>query len=132
MRPAQYALNEYRQTSVEASTQYADPHTLIAMLYDGLQERMAVAKGAIARGAYADKGRVLGNAIDMIGYLQACLDLNAGGELAANLNALYTYMTARLVQAGRENNPVLLDEISNLVRTLQSGWSGIRDQVHPK
>jgi len=127
MRPAQYAVNEYRQTHVNAGTAYADPHTLILMLYSGLEERLAIAKGAIVRKAYAEKGRALGSAIDIVSYLQACLNLNQGGELAENLDRLYVYINQRLLVAGTKNDLDALEEVGTLVRSIKSGWEGIRD-----
>lgn len=129
MKPAHYALKEYQQTQMDAGIAYADPHTLITMLYGGLQERMAVAKGAIERQAYADKARVIGNAIEMLGYLQSCLDMEQGGEIAQNLDRLYAYMIERLFQASSTNDPALLDEVGALVREIKTGWEGIRGEV---
>lgn len=129
MKPAHYALKEYQQTQMDAGVAYADPHTLIAMLYTALQERMAVAKGAIERQAYGDKARVIGNAIDMLAYLQSCLDMQQGGDIAANLNRLYSYMIERLFEASFRNDPAILDEVGNLVREIKTGWDGIRGEV---
>lgn len=129
MRPAQYAVNEYRQTHLDAGTAYADPHTLILMLYNGLEECMAITKGAMVRKSYAEKGRALGRAIDIISYLQACLNLSQGGELAANLDQLYTYMNGRLLLAGLHNDPDILDEVGSLVRSIKNGWEGIRESI---
>lgn len=131
MRPAQYALREYQQNQVEAGVAYADPHALIAMLYDRLQDRIAFAKGCIERGAYADKGRVVGNAIDIVNYLQTCLDPERGGEIADNLGRLYSYMVERLFAASAANDATMLDEVGGLVREIKSGWDGIRGAERP-
>jgi len=129
MRPAQFALNQYRQTNVQASLEYADPHTLIGMLFNGLNEKIAVAKGAMQRGAIAEKGQAIGQAIDIVGYLQACLDLGNGGEIAANLDRLYTYIAERLFQANAENDRSVLDEVNHLVNNIKSAWDAIRNEV---
>ncbi len=129
MKPAHYALKEYQQTQMDAGVAYADPHTLISMLYNALQERMAVAKGAIERQAYGDKARVIGNAIEMLAYLQSCLDVEKGGDIAVNLSRLYAYMIERLFEASSRNDAALLDEVSGLIREINAGWEGIRSEV---
>ena len=126
MKPAQYALREYQQNQVDAGVAYADPHALISMLFGGVQDRLAVAKGTIERGAYAEKSRAIGNAIDILNYLQACLDAAKGGEVAENLDRLYAYMIERLFAASSLNDPVILDEVGDLVRQVREGWEGIR------
>lgn len=128
MRPAQYALREYQQSQLDAGVAYADPHTLITMLFGGLQDRIAVAKGAIERGAYGEKSRVIGNAIEILNYLQTCLDPAQGGEIAANLDSLYGYMIERLFAASARNDVAILDEVGELIREIKDGWEGIRDE----
>lgn len=126
MIPVRYALNEYKQTNVDAGAAYADPHTLITMLFDGLQDKLSVAKGAIERRDFAAKGQAIGKAMDIIAYLQTCLDKDRGGEIATNLDMLYGYMTDCLLRASSQNLPVLLDEVGSLVREIQDAWSAIR------
>lgn len=129
MLPAQYALNEYRQTTVDAGAAYADPHMLVSMLFNGLQEKLAVAKGAITRKDHAEKGAALGKAIDIVGYLQGCLDVEKGGELAANLDSLYDYMTERLFKASASNDPSIVDELQGIGGRIQESWDAIREDT---
>ncbi|WP_036268069.1 flagellar export chaperone FliS [Methylocaldum szegediense] len=129
MRPAQFALNQYRQTTVQASAEYADPHTLIVMLFNGLNEKIAIAKGAMQRKAFAEKGQAIGRAIEIVGYLQACLDLEKGGEIARNLDSLYTYITERLFYASAKNDQSALDEVGRLIKEIKSAWEAIREPV---
>jgi flagellar protein FliS len=127
MTPLRHALNEYHQTSVTAGVAYADPHTLISMLFEGLQARLATAKGAMERGDSATKGDAIGKAMDIVSYLQACLDKSKGGEVAENLDALYDYMVLRLIRANAYNEPRMVDEVGGMIRTIASGWNAIRD-----
>lgn len=126
MTPARRALNEYKQTNIDAGAAYADPHTLITMLFDGVQERISIAKGAMERKDFATKGKAISKAMDIIAYLQTCLDKEKGGELAANLDALYDYMIRRLLDASSENKPELLDEVSSLLQEVGNAWAAIR------
>jgi len=126
MSPIRHALNEYKQTNVAAAAAYADPHTLITMLFDGLQEKLAVAKGAMERRDFAVKGAAIGKAIDIIVYLQACLDKERGGEIAHNLDTLYEYMMGCLLRASSQNSSGLLDEVSSLVREIGAAWATIQ------
>ena len=53
--------------------------------------------------------------------------MEAGGELAERLDALYTYMVQRLMKAHIDNDAAILDEVATLLREVKSGWDGIKD-----
>ncbi len=129
MRSASHALNEYRQTYVEAGGVYADPHSLISMLFSGLQERIAIARGALQRKDHAVKGKAVSQSIEILAYLQSCLNVEQGGEIARNLDGLYAYMSQQLFMAGANNDDALFEEVKYLLAEIQSGWDGIRSQV---
>ena len=122
---AMAAMRQYQQVGVKAQVTEADPHRLIQMLMQGGLDRIAQAKGAMEREAYAEKGVLIGKAINIIGGLRDVLDKDAGGELAANLERLYEYMTMRLFEASRHNDVSKLDEVAKLLGEIKSGWDGI-------
>lgn len=126
MIPLRQALNEYKQTNIDAGAAYADPHTLISMLFEGLLARLSVAKGAMERQDFSAKGESIGKAIDIINYLQACLDKERGGEISASLAALYDYLNTCLLRASAENAPQRLDEVSSLIKEIAGAWTAIR------
>ncbi len=122
---AMAAMRQYQQVGVKAQVTEADPHRLIQMLMQGGLDRIAQARGAMEREAYAEKGVLIGKAINIIGGLRDVLDKEAGGELATNLERLYEYMTMRLFEASRQNDVSKLDEVAKLLGEVKSGWDGI-------
>jgi flagellar protein FliS len=77
------------------------------------------------RGEIAQKGESIGFLITAINGLQASLDAEAGGEIAANLDGFYDYMTRTLVVANLDNDADRVDEIAELLCEIKSGWDGI-------
>ena len=122
---AMTAMKQYQRVSVHSEVFEASPHRLIQMLMEGALERIAQARGAIARNAYAEKGELIGKAISIIGGLREPLDHTVGGELSQNLDSLYDYMISRLLEANREGDVARLDEVSSLLREVKSGWDAI-------
>ncbi|OEC37143.1 flagellar protein FliS [Pseudomonas cuatrocienegasensis] len=122
---AMTALRQYQHVNTHAQAVEATPHRLIQMLMEGGLTRLAQARGAMERGQIALKGELIGKAIGIIGGLRNGLDLNAGGELAANLDSLYEYMVSRLIEANVKNVPEPLDEVADLLRDVKSGWDAI-------
>ncbi|MGQ9659597.1 MAG: flagellar export chaperone FliS [Thermochromatium sp.] len=122
-------LNQYRQAGPIAEIAVADPHRLTQMLFEGALERIAVARGAMMQGNASLKGLKIGQAMDIISELRSALDLERGGELAANLDALYDYMIRRLFTANARNAPEMLEEVSLLLREIKAGWDAIPEQM---
>ena len=121
--PNSAKLAAYRSTSVHAGVDAADPHRLIVMLMDGALERIATARGLMTHaGNGAERAQLLHRAVAIIDELRNSLNVKAGGEVAANLDALYEYMCMRLMQANSANKPESLDEVGRLLNEIRSAW----------
>jgi flagellar protein FliS len=121
------AINAYNKVGLESAAVAADPHKLILMLYQGALLAIATAKNQIQRKETAAKGASISKAISIIEEgLKSCLDMNAGGEIAQNLGALYDYMIQRLLIANLKNDLEVLDEVSRLLSELKGAWEAIR------
>ena len=122
----QQALNQYRDAGVLAELNgEANPHRVIQLLFQGALERIATARMAITHGNVALKGERISRAIDILEGLRVHLDLEKGGEIAANLESLYDYMQRRLTEANLRNDVAMLDEVANLLREVKAGWDAI-------
>lgn len=122
---AMAALRQYQTVNTQSQVGDASPHRLIQLLMEGGMSRLAQARGAMQHGQVAIKGELIGKAIGIIGGLREGLDLQKGGEVAANLDRLYEYMVSRLVEANRSNDAAMLDEVAGLLRNVKSGWDAI-------
>ena len=122
------ALSQYQKVNTQTGVVDADPHRLIQLLLDGALDRIAQAKGALASGDIANMGEALGKAVGIISGLQSCLDRERGGDIAANLDRLYDYMTRRLLLANLQNDGPALREVAGLVGELKQAWDAIGDR----
>jgi flagellar protein FliS len=123
------AMKHYKQVSIHSSLMDASPHRLVQMLMEGVLEKIAEAKGNMLNQYIARKGKDIGTAITIIANLQASLNLEAGGEVAVNLDSLYDYMCRRLVLANSNNDETILDEVMSLMLEIKSGWDGIAETI---
>ncbi|WP_170800071.1 flagellar export chaperone FliS [Stutzerimonas stutzeri] len=122
---AMAAMKQYQSVNTNAQLVDASPHRLIQMLMEGGLARLAQARGAMERGDVALKGSLLGKAVDIVGGLREALNQEAGGEVAANLDKLYAYMSSRLLEANLKNDLTIIDEVAGLLREVKAGWDGI-------
>ena len=116
----------YSRVGVETSVSDASPHRLVTLLFDGFAESVAHAKAAIVAQQTDTKGRATRIVEE---GLKAALDLDAGGGLAADLDALYAYIGLRLTHANLRNDVAALEECLSLMQPLRDAWSSIAPQV---
>ncbi len=115
-------LNQYRTVDAYGAAAASDRMQLVLRMMQGALDRIATAGGHMQRGEQALKGEALGRAVRMIDGLRSCLDHDRGGEIAANLGALYEYMTRRLTEGNLRNDRRPLDEVADLLEEIRSGW----------
>lgn len=117
----------YAKIGVETGVSSSSPHELIVMLFDGALISLAYAQQHMKAGNISEKGRSISKTIDIIeNGLRASLNRDAGGDIASNLDALYSYMNSRLVEANLKNDMMLLEEMHRLLSDLKSAWEAIR------
>ncbi|HEX2605033.1 MAG TPA: flagellar export chaperone FliS [Oxalicibacterium sp.] len=120
--------NAYARVGVETGVVAADPHQLIVMLFEGAQVALVNGLQHMKNGNVAEKGKAMSSAIMIIeNGLRASLDKSVGGEIAMNLDALYGYMSNRLLVANMNNQPEIIEEVQNLLGEIKTAW----DQISP-
>ncbi|WP_311971088.1 flagellar export chaperone FliS [Pseudomonas baltica] len=119
------ALRQYQNVTAQAQTSEASPHRLVQMLMQGVLDRLAQAKGAIARKDVPGKGLAITRAVALIGGLREGLDMTNSAKELARVDALYTYMMTRLTEANIKTDPKIIDEVAGLMITVKEGWDAI-------
>ncbi|BAN24452.1 flagellar protein FliS [Caballeronia insecticola] len=115
---------------VQTGVMGASPHRLITMLYQGARQAIAQARMHMQQNNIGARGTAIGKAISIIeSGLQQALNKEAGGEIAGRLDALYTYMARRLLEANLKQDEAMLVEVDNLLATLEEAWVGIAPEV---
>lgn len=119
-------VSAYAQVGMETSVHTADPHRLILLLFEGARSAIAIAQIAIDQNDAATRGSSISKAIDIINNgLRASLDIEAGGDLAKKLAALYEYMCKRLLFANLRNDKAIVNEVAGLLAEIHEAWAAI-------
>jgi flagellar secretion chaperone FliS len=128
--PGHAGANAYARVGNETGVMGASPHRLITMLFQGARQAIAQARFHMQHGEVGRRGEAISKAIRIIeSGLQASLDRNAGGEVASRLDALYGYMSRRLLEANIKSNEAMLIEVDGLLATIEEAWTGIGPEV---
>lgn len=117
----------YRRIGVETSMHTIDQHQIVSLLFDGMLQSLATARGALARGDVPGKCAAIARALRILEEgLSTGLDRVDGGELAENLAALYDYCTRRLILANAQNDDTILQEVQSLIEPIAQGWKAMK------
>ncbi len=118
----------------EASQKYlaqqvmsASPAKLVAMLYERAIMLLHDAVGAIEAGDIERRWRANSKATEIICELWQALDMEAGGEIAENLNRLYGCMMMHLTMVDTENNAQAARDVIRLLEPLRRSWHELAD-----
>lgn len=122
-------VNNYKKDALKTQLAGADRYEITQMLMAGCLEKLVMAKVAIEHKSFEAKSAQISKASAIIVALRDSLDFEAGGEVSANLEALYSYMVERLVDANRNNDCAPIEEVSSLMKEIKSAWDQIPTDI---
>jgi len=108
-------------TQTKADT--ADSHELVKLLFQGLTDRIAAARNALARGERMERADCVTRAQKILFGLRQTLDFEQGGELARNLDSLYDYCTRRLTEGHAREDDSVFQEVHELMVQIRDAWN---------
>ncbi len=107
MSPVPRGAEAYRRIEAESRS----PLELVLMLYDGAIRFVGEAKAAVARNDVAARGQAISRAIAIVSELQNTLNVDQGGDVARELNRLYSYVNTRLLDVTAKGDASALDAV---------------------
>jgi len=114
-------IEAYRRVTAETRS----PLELVVMLYDGAIRFVGEAQDAADRNDVAGRTRAVSRALAIVTELQNRLQMDEGGEVARELDRLYSYMTVRLLDSNVKRDRRALDEVRRLLSTIREGWAQV-------
>src|SRR5262245_6765641 len=115
-------LSRGAQTYLQTQVQSRSPLELVVMLYDGAIRFLEQAGDAMDQRDMPTKARAISKAMAIIAELQSTLNMEQGGEIALQLDGLYTHITTRLVDANVQRDRAPINEVIALLRPLRDAW----------
>jgi flagellar protein FliS len=67
----------------------------------------------------------ISKSLAIISELQSTLNMEQGGDIAAQLDRLYTWMTDALIDATIKQDPTPLQDVRRVLETLREAWQQI-------
>lgn len=121
----QDAIKNYKTAETLGSTQLE----LILQVYDGALQALAHACKAYRVEQFDAGYNELEKARRFVTHLYTTLNLEEGGEVAANLAQLYTFVIGEIDSGQATKDVEQLDNVSTVLRNVRDGWAELREQV---
>lgn len=102
---------------------------LLLKLYTGSLNFLKLARRGMEEGNPRIKGENITKVLNIITELDCALDINKGGEMAENLSNLYRHILYSLVNANLKDDIETLDNVSNLILEIKSGFEEVLNQT---
>jgi flagellar protein FliS len=97
------------------------PQEITAILYEACIEKLEKASLAIKQKDFSLANQLLQNGNDILYRLGAGLNYEAG-IIADQLEAIYTYMAERLIEANYKKDTELIAEVIRLLKMISVAW----------
>ena len=118
----------YQNAYKKASVNTLDQTKLIIMLYDGAIKNASFAVEHMKSGQIEKVHDCLIKTKNIVTELMATLNMDRGGEIANNLQSLYSYMFSQLIEANmnKKTEPVVV--VIDLLKELRAAWTQINSK----
>ena len=118
----------YQNAYKKASVNTLDQTKLIIMLYDGAIKNASFAVEHMKSGQIEKVHECLIKTKNIVTELMATLDMDRGGDIAKNLQSLYSYMFSQLIEANmnKKTEPVVV--VIDLLKELRAAWTQINSK----
>jgi flagellar secretion chaperone FliS len=121
-------LNQYKRSSIES----AGKLDLVIMCYEKAILCLEQAKEHMKEKEIVKKVHKFQKALNIIGQLQCSLNMEKGGQIAKNLDSLYSYITKILLLGDVNKDLSSYDESIHILSELKEAWQAIKSDVEPQ
>lgn len=116
---------QYSKVYQKAAVSTVDQRKLIVLLYDGAIKFLTIAVNKIESGDSYEAHTNLVRGKSIVAELLASLNLEQGGEIAANLQRLYAYIFSELIDANIERNTSRVESVIEMLKDLRDAWKSL-------
>ncbi len=116
----------YRSVDLAARTGGADPHALVALLYEEAVRALRSAAWATINQRYAMKSERMTRAMAILFALEAGLDFDKGGDLSLTLSRLYAGLRQQIADASIGHDPHPFTAAAASLADIAEAWETVR------
>lgn len=118
-------IHAYKKRNIQQELAEADPHKVTLLLMQGVLDKLAQAKGCLARKDLAGKSEHVSRVITIIMYLRDTLDLNVKEKVTDDLYSLYSFMVSHLTDSSQKDADKQMSEVIEMMLPIKMAWQQI-------
>jgi flagellar protein FliS len=115
----------YQNVDLTSRIEGASPHALVAILFEELLKSLDALQVAWARKDFTQRGARQQRALSILHGLEASLDVENGGDVAASLAAIYAEARRLVIAAGKQNDPSSITRAREMLAEIATAWKAI-------
>ena len=115
------AAKMYAENNTHTSVTSADSGQIIVLVYERIFDHLKVGKLALENGQYAIESFTKAHDLIQQGLL-ACLDYEAGVDVAQNLGAIYEWSLREIIAARTDRSAQRIQEVMDVLQPLYEAW----------
>ena len=115
------AAKMYADNNMHTSVTSADSGQMIVLVYERILDHLIVGKQGLENGQYAIESFTKAHDLIQQGLL-ACLDFEAGADVAQNLGAIYEWSLREIISARTLRSPEKVQSIIDVLYPLYEAW----------
>lgn len=115
------AAKMYAENNTHTSVVSADSGQIIVLVYERIFDHLKVGKLALESGQYAIESFTKAHDLIQQGLL-ACLDYDAGAEVAQNLGAIYEWSLREIIAARSDRSAQRIQGVIEVLQPLYEAW----------
>jgi len=120
-------LSQYKRSNIET----AGKLDLVIMCYEKVILLLTQIKEHVREKDIDKKVPKFKKVLDIINELQSSLDMEKGGQIARNLDSLYSYIIKRLLEGDIRKDLSVYDESIRILTELKEAWQTIKSEEDP-
>lgn len=121
---AAIAYSAYRRSELETIS----PRDLLVRLFQGLERFIDQAALAIRNRRWELAHHSCSRAQAIVFELQSTLNFEDGGEVAVQLDQLYSFLTLQITEGNLRKDADKLSQLQRVIRPLREAWQAIPDK----
>ena len=122
----------YDELASESIVMGASSHGLVALLFQEFDSSLQAAEFYADQDDVASMREKIGKASKILGGLQGSIDVDKGGEIAANLAELYRFCIRELLNANINADKKIITSVRNLIAPIQQAWNDMPEAYKAK
>ena len=122
----------YDELASKSIVMGASSHGLVALLFQEFDSSLQAAEFYADQDDVASMREKISKASKILGGLQGSIDVDKGGEIAANLAELYRFCIRELLNANINADKKIITSVRNLIAPIQQAWNDMPEGYKAK